>query len=1122
MKIKSLSAGLLYSAMTVLALFFSFAEGRAQDAIEIVHVVGVVTDMAGEPLAGVSVVVQGTQHGTSTDVDGQYSITVAKGAILSYSFIGFETKTVKVTKARYDIVLEEEAQTLDHVVVTGYSQVELRKSTGAVAVISGEDLKDNPLMSVDQLLQGKIAGVNVKMTSGRPGASATVRIRGTNTLTGNAEPLWVVDGVPLQKNVPRLNSSQLESGDFDNLFMTGVGSINPNDIESITVLKDAAAAAIYGSQAAGGVIVVTTKRGKAGRTSVSYAGSVTVQTKPSRSPDLMNSQEKLAWEQELWDEFSAEGYATTQAGTPTHYPVVGIVGQIRSGYGDFAGWTREQQDAYIAELGSQTTDWFDVLFRNTVSTSHSISVSGGGSEKLTYYISGAYDYNNGIVVNTDETSYNFSANINTRPAQWIKLDISSYFSYQKATAPSPAVDMFEYAYFANPYERLYNDDDSYRADATYFTLGSANGTYDQPTPENGFNIMREINETSSMNSSTSVTLTGRATINICRGLTFDGLASYSYSGDVAEVINGANTYAAFQDRPFENDSFTSKRTYGSISQTSSYNTSYMLRGQLNYARTFNNIHRLSVLGGAEIRSSYAKSITSKRYGYDIVTGNHSTPLFPSSDGLTIDYDKLASFGNTIDGLSGQSIVENAFASFYAAATYGLKGRYIFSGTVRTDGSNNFGSDEQFNANWSVSGAWNIDSEPWMQGISHILSSLSLRAGFGYTGGVNQSVYPVLIMDYLSTYRSSDTQFYRMGSIKNPPNPKLRWEKNQSTNVGLNFGFLNDRITGEVAYYHNRNMDLVTNSRVPTSTGFSTQYYNTSEQVNEGVEMMLDATIIRYKDFSWRVNVNAAYNNNRLTKYESPTGSIYGDYYVGYPQGKIFTGKSLGINAATGIYNFEMRPDIVVTDITDYQEYQNYLFYVGTSFAPWTGGFSTTFTYKRLTLTISGDFSIGAKVFNDITSPVDYTTAGSGSANEDIMTNRNDLYVNHLNVSREVTHRWTVDNPMTDGYPRLIDAYGPRLTDPTTGYYLTQTQPYSSTITNCVYLENVSYLKFSTLSLSYMLPERWIQAMRLSSMSVGFNMNNLFILTNYSGIDPETPGAVYPQSRQFTFSLNIGF
>ena len=1116
MKIKSLSAGLLYSAMTVLALFSSFAEVRAQDAIEIVDVVGVVTDMAGEPLAGVSVVVQGTQHGTSTDVNGQYSIIVEKGSVLSYSFIGFETKTVKVTKARYDIVLEEEAQTLDHVVVTGYSQVELRKSTGSVAVISGEELKDNPLKSVDQLLQGKLAGVSVQMTSGRPGAAAKVRIRGTNTITGNAEPLWVIDGVPLQKDVPRMTTSQIRAGDFDDIFVTGIGSINPNDIESITVLKDAAAAAIYGSQAASGVIVVTTKRGKPGRTSIEYSGSVVIQTKPSRSPNLMNSQEKLAWEQELWDEFSAEGYANG-----TYYPVVGIVGQIRSGYGDFAGWTREQQDAYIAELGSQTTDWFDVLFRNTVSTTHSLTLSGGGSDKLTYYVSGNYRYDNGIVVNTNASSYSFSAKVDTRPADWISLGFSSDFSYQKSHAPSNSVDMFEYAYFANPYERLYNDDGSYRADATYFTLQQANRqNLTKYIPENGFNIMREINETSSTASATGVTLRGDAKINICRGLTFSGIASFTYNGDLSETINGANTFAAYQDRPFESSAISSKRTYGSITQISSYNTSYMLRGQLSYARTFNKIHNLSVIGGAEIRSSYAKSLTTKRYGYDAVTGNHSTPLFEqtSIDG-TIDYNKLVSFANIMDGLTGQAIVENAFASFYATAQYTLKERYIFSGTARTDGSNNFGSDEQFNLNWSVSGAWNIDSEPWMQGISDIVSSLGLIAGFGYTGGVNKSVYPVLIMNYSSDFRNSETTYYRKGYINNAPNPHLRWEKNQSINVGLRYGFINDRITGELSYYRNKNMDLVTQVSVPSTTGFTTQSYNTSEQFNEGVEFSLGATLLTYNDFTWSIHGSVAYNNNMLTKYDSPTGSILGDLYVGYPLGKIITGKTTGINPETGIHNFELRPDVKITNAEQYRQYENYLFYVGTSNYPWTGGISTTLSYKNFHLSIDGVFNIGAKILNNITPPVSYNDLGG--ADEPIMTYRNDLYVNQVNVTKDVTHRWTVDNPITDGYPRIVDARGERLRDKY-GNYLDAMQPYSTTVSNCILLEDVSYFKLSSISLGYSFPDKWVQSMRLRGMSVGFLMNNLFIVSNYSGMDPETPGAVYPQSRSFTFSLSISF
>lgn len=1081
-------------------------------------VTGVVKDSGGVPLAGVSVFVVGTKIGVVTGYDGDYKINVAKGKTLRFSFIGFETQDIKVDKSRIDLQMKEEALTMETVVVTGYSSVELRKSTGAVAVLSSDKLKDNPFKSVDQLLQGQLAGVDVKLTSGRPGAASKVRIRGTNTITGNAEPLWVIDGVPMQKNVPSMNTSQIKSGDFDNIFATGVGSLNPNDIESITVLKDASAAAIYGSQAANGVIVVTTKHGSAGKAHVSYMGSVSVQTKPSRSPDLMNSQEKLAWEQELWDEFAATGFETVQNGGSAHYPVVGVVGQIRSGYGRFKGWSKEQQDAYIAELGSQSTDWFDVLFRNTVSTSHHLSVSGG-SDKLTYYVSGGYGWNNGVVVKTSSQAANFSAKIDTRPAKWIKFGVSTDFSYQKALAPSNNVNMFKYAYFANPYERLYNDDGSYRADDTYFTLSAANGEYVENLPDSGFNIMREINETSSDATSSMFSILGNTTINIAKGLTFTGLASFSYNSDMSENVNGKETYAAFQDRPFESGRST-QRTYGSITQMSSFNTSYMLRGQLNYSKTFAEWHNLNAIAGAEIRSSYAKSLMAKRYGYDPITGNHATPVFPSEGSDKIDYEKLTSYGKIMDGTTGQSIIEDAFASFYGTATYNYRSRYIVSGTVRSDGSNNFGSDEQFNLNWSVSGAWNIDQESWMQPLSHIVSSLGLRAGFGYTGGVNKSVLPILIMSYENTFRVTDDDYYRMGSIKGAPNPNLRWEKNRTMNVGFNFGFLNDRITGEIAWYNNKNLDQVTSVRVPNTTGYGSQSYNTSEQLNTGIEFTLGATLIKVNDFRWRITANAAYNYNELTKYDPPTKSLTESMFVGYPLGNIFTGKTTGINPETGLYDFVLRPDITIVKQEDYRKYQNYLFYVGTSNAPWTGGFSTSLSYKNFSLNLVGNFSLGGKLVNNIVSPVDYDDAGEG-VNEPIQSSKSDLYVNHLNVVRDVTYRWTVDNPITDGYPRLIDAYGSRLKD---GYgnLLDKVRTYESNITKCALLEDVSYLKLSSISISYSLPDRWIKAMKLGGITASFLMNNLFTITNYSGIDPETPGAVYPQSRSFTFSLSLSF
>lgn len=1104
--------------LTLMLLVLPSAVLPAQNDKITVH--GVVRDTDGLPMAGVSVMVPGTQNGVNTGYEGDYKLTVDKGSTIRFSFIGFETVDIKVEKDNYDVVLEIAASQLDQVIVTGYSQVEVRKTTGAVAVVSGKELKDSPLKNVDQLLSGKLAGVDVKLTSGRPGATAKIRIRGTNTITGNAEPLWVVDGVPMQKNMPSLNNSQIRSGDFDNIYATGIGSINPNDIESITVLKDAAAAAIYGSQGANGVIVVTTKRGEAGKMRLNYYGSVSLQTRPSRDANLMNSQEKLAWEDELWNEFSAAGYKATKEGTNTYFPRIGIVGQIRSGYGDFAGMDKAAQDEYISRLGSNSTDWFGVLFRNSISTAHNLSVSGG-TEYTKYYVSGGFNRNNGIVKRTSSDSWSMNAKIDVNPLKALKFGFQADFSYQKSKAPSQNVNMFKYAYFANPYEKLYNDDGSYASDVTYYTIGEVNGSYSASVPPNGFNIMREINETDSQATSSAFSLRGDMTVNILKGLTFTGLASFSYSNDLSENINGSGTYAAWVDRPFENNAFLSKRVYGSISQYSGLNRSYILRGQLNYTKTFADRHHFNSIVGSEIRGSYAKGLMTKRYGYDPVTGNHSTPVFPPKEDGTIAYEKLISFGAIMDSCSGQSIVEDAFASFYGTATYNYDNRYVVSGTIRSDGSNNFGSAQQFNANWSLSGAWNIDEEKWFRdNLTGVFSTLGLRTGFGYTGGVNKSVYPVLIMKYYDKFRNDGDQFYRMGNIANAPNPNLRWEKNRTFNVGLNFGFLKDRITGEVAYYMNKNIDQVTAVKVPVSTGFKEQRYNTSEQINNGVEVLLSATALKFKDFSWRISANFAYNYNELTRYVSPTANILEHITVGYPLGKIFTGKTNGINPETGLYDFELRPDITISGIEDYKKYENYLFYVGTSNAPVNGGLSSSLNYKRLTLSVAGSFSLGGRILNNIESPANYSVVSSKS-NEPVPSSKNDLYVNYLNVNRGVRHRWTPSNPVTDGYPRLIDAFGPRLTDGA-GNYLSLTRPYASTITNCTLLENVSYFKLSSLSLSYMLPSKWAKAVHVADIGASFLVNNLFIITNYSGIDPETPGAVYPQSRSYSFSLSVSF
>ena len=737
-----------------------FAQKPQGDATILVKVT--IVDVDKNPLPGATVKVTGKAQGVVANDQGEVSLWVDRNTQIEFKYVGMKSLFMRVTKPLSGyITLEDETSELDQVVVTGYQRTTKRRTTGSLATLTAKDLKGAPTANLDMLMQGKVAGMDVKAVSGRPGESAKIRIRGTNTITGNAEPLWVVDGVPLQKDIPSISSSQIRAGDFNEIFANGISGINPNDIESITVLKDASATAIYGSRAAGGVIVVTTKRGKEGKMSINYSANVSIVTRPPGNANLMNSSEKLAWEQELWNEFSAKGFADG-----THYPVIGAVGMIRSGYGKYANMTLEQQNAEIARLGEQTTDWFDELFQNSVSNSHYLSLSGG-SEKNSYYVSLGYAKNNGLVKKTDYERYNVSAKLDMKPNKRVKLGISADMAIQESTSPSLNVDPFKYAYFANPYERIYNEDGSYAADNTYYSITHANGAYDKLLPDGGYNIFREINETSNETKNMSASLIANLSVNILDNLSFEGLASYGYVTNASDNINGKNTYAAWQDRPFEGSaSSISKRTYGSITQTNAYNTNYNLRGQLHYFNTFGRDHYISALLGSEIRGQYSKSIYEKRYGYDPISGNSSIPIYPES--MDIGYNNLISYAAIVDQLSGQSIVEDAFASFYLSLDYVFKQRYILSLTGRTDGSNNFGSNEQFNPTGSVGLSWNVDQEEFMKPLKPIISTLSLRSAFGYTGNINKSVYPQLVMDYENSFRKADNDYYRMGTLRNAP------------------------------------------------------------------------------------------------------------------------------------------------------------------------------------------------------------------------------------------------------------------------------------------------------------------------------------------------------------------
>ena len=1086
--------------LSVLGLVFSErleAAGPVPSSIS-----GVVVDTDGNPVIGAAIYFIGnTSSGVATDLDGKFKIAVPSGKKqLEISALGYITSTIDVTSIKGDysslrIVLKSDTTVLDQAVVTGYSQTTVKRITGSVGVISSDKFEAKAISSVSSLMQGEVAGVQVQATSGQPGTQSKIRIRGTNSLSGNSNPLWVVDGVPLQNDTPNLSSEELAAGGFDNIFVNGVGGINPNDIESITVLKDAAAAAIYGSRAANGVIVVTTKRGKSGAMKVGYSNNFTLSFRPSRSVNLMNSSEKLDWEQTLWDEFSASRYAESMTDNTVIYPVVGIVGQVRSGAGQFAGWSAQQQDDYLAMLRGVDTNWYNLLFRNAFSQNHHLSLSGG-NDKSTYYVSGGVNDDGGMLRGNEYKRYNFTSNVTLTPSDILKLDMGVDLARQTSVSPESYVNPFTYAYFANPYERAYAQDGSYSADETYFNLGYYNGRgVEQVMPLNGFNILRELDNNSSTTSNTSMTLRAQGEVRIAEPLRFVALGSYSYSDNSTDKMVEKSTYTAFRDRLGYDDKSTTN-LYGNITQNRTSRESYVLRGHFAYNQKFGSDNTLNAIAGAEIRGSSSNTIFTKRYNYDPLTG---TTSLPPISGVTDEWLK------EVERLNGQYFTDNRYASFYASADWYYRNTIVVNASVRSDGSSNFGSDRQFNPTWSAGAAWHFAEEPWLKD-SKWLSHGTVRAAYGFTGDVNTSAPHYLVMQYvLQEYRYFDGTAYNIGNIPTAPNPELGWEKTSDAKVGLDLGFFDERLTLNTEAYYRLSTDVVTSSQVMSTTGYTTVYFNSADLMNSGAECTLGAKILRTGDWRLSASVNFAYNFNKVLKYTPASRTVTSkDRYVeGYPVGAILSGKCTGIDPQTGLYMYELRSDAQIASAADLNKSDNYRQFLGTTIAPFTGGFNISAGWKKLKVNLTGVYSFGNKVYDKIESPASYyNTRHTGYRTETVQSQFSDLYSNHLNVTKDRTNRWTETSTHGVRYPRIYDYYG-------TAYNFDMTNPMDYNIIDSIYLKDVSYLRLKTILVSWEASKR---------LTFNLSMNNFITLTSYDGMDPEVPGATYPTTRSVSLGM----
>ena len=1098
------------SLRTLISLLLALLFGATAGAQTLFS--GRVVDSDGLGVIGAGVVCSGRpDRGTVCDEDGSFRLEVPKGiSKVEISALGMQSVVYDLENSAVKdalIILEYESTMLDQVVVTGYAQTTVKRITGSVGILNSDSFKDKPLASVSSLMQGEVAGVQVQAVSGQPGTQSRIRIRGTNNLSGSSNPLWVVDGVPLQNESPNLSSEEMAAGAFDNIFISGIGGINPNDIESITILKDAAAAAIYGSRAANGVIVVTTKRGSEGRLKLSYSNNFTWSFRPQRNLELMDSGEKIAWEQELWDEFAADRYAAAQSDNTVIYPVVGIVGQVRAGCGQFAGWDKARQDAYLQELASSTTDWYGELFRNAFSHNHHLSLSGG-SDKAAYYISLGYNDDNGMLINNRYQRYNVNSSLTLTPARWIKLDIGNDFSRQSSKSPDSYVDAFKYAYFANPYEKVRNEDGSWAADNTYFSLGYYNGRgVEEVMPLDGFNILKELELNSTTTVNISNTLRAQADIRILEVLKFVGLLSWSYSDNSTDKIVDASTYTAFRDRLGYDDKSQTK-LYGSITQNRGKRSSYVARGHFAWNQSFGR-HTLNVIAGAELRGSDSNTVYSKRYNYNPITGTSS---MPSISGPTDEWVK------EVERLSGEYFTRSRYASFYASADYFLGKTIVLNASVRTDGSSNFGSERQFNPTWSAGAAWHLGEEKWMQ-RQRVLSHATLRAAYGFTGDVNTSAPHYLVMQYaLQEYRYVNGKSYMMGSIPTAPNPDLGWEKTRDAKLGIDLGFLKDRLCLQAETYYRLSTDVVTSSRVASTSGYTYVYYNSADLMNSGVEFTLNGKIVRSRDWNVGASLNFAYNYNKVLSYKPASSTITAkDRYVeGYPVGAIISGRYEGIDPVSGLYNFRLRPDAEVLTPSDLNDPDNYRWYLGTTIAPFTGGFNINASWKLLRLSVSGVYSFGNKVYEMIDSPASYLNARhDGVSTESVQSQYSDLYSNHLNVRRDRTSRWTESNSSGALYPRIYDCYGTR-------YNFAQTNPMDWNIVNAIYLKDVSYLRIKSIVLSCELPQAWLKKIRMEKICFNLSLNNMITISSYDGMDPEVPGATYPTTRSVSLGVSLGF
>ncbi|HKO79340.1 MAG TPA: SusC/RagA family TonB-linked outer membrane protein, partial [Chitinophagaceae bacterium] len=833
---------------------------------------GKIVDTLGSPLSGVSVAVKNTKTGTSTNQSGDFVLNgVPARSVLVISYVGLETQEIALAAGQtlVNITMHVDVASLQDVVVTGFQRIDKKKFTGAAVTLKAEDVKIDGVADVSRMLEGRAAGVSVQNVSSTFGSAPKVRVRGATSINGDNKPLWVVDGVVLE-DIINISNDQLSSGDPTTLLGSSVAGISANDIESFDILKDAAATALYGARAMNGVVVITTKRGRAGRQSISYNGNFSSQFKP-RYPDfnIMNSAQQMS----VLAELERKGSLTSNIVDQGNYGVYGKyydLVQTLDPNGAF-GLLNDQpfKKAFLLRYARANTDWFDILFKQSIIQEHSLSVATGNERSQSFFSTSFYNDNGWTVAdNVKRYTLNFRNNYNFSDRLSTGFITTGSYRQQEAPGtisrvPNPVEGSFKRDFDINPFSYALNTS---RTLTAYDSLGNREYFTRNFAP---FNILSELENNRLKINVIDLKLQGELGYKFSKELRFDFIGAIRYvrstrEHEITENANMANAYRAAstatmkQNNPYlyqdpENPSAEPVVVlpYGGFyNRVEDQLLSYDVRNSLNYVKTFNEKHNVNLLVGQQVKFSDRQNSSNTGYGYQYDNGG-----IPATDFRIIKQAIENNFP-----YFGMSKDFDRFAAFYFNGQYTYENKYNFYGTVRYDGSNQLGSSKtaRWLPTWSFGGSWNIDQESFFQNVNAV-DFLKLRASYGLTASLGPATNSSIILRNLNVHRPYTDDVETLIRIANLENSELTWEKNYTLNVGVDAGFFKNRLSASIDVYQRKSFDLISIIKTSGIGGEAYKAANYADMKSRGAEVLLSGHIIRSKDLNWRSNVTFGYN-----------------------------------------------------------------------------------------------------------------------------------------------------------------------------------------------------------------------------------------------------------------------